>query len=105
MQRLLRLSFSLSGVAALALSNWALLPASAQDTGKADDLGVLEINLKDAIQFNWGFLGALQGAGTPNPAGIGEHPDIAAAVDNQIDALAHAEDKLCVLQKYFVHQI
>ena len=40
-----------------------------------------------------------------NPAGIGEHPDIAAAVDNQIDALAHAEDKLCVLQKYFGHQI
>ena len=71
MQRLLRLSFSLSGVAALALSNWALLPASAQDTGKADDLGVLEINLKDAIQFNWGFQGALQGAGTPNQAGIG----------------------------------
>ena len=31
----------------------------------------MEINLKDAINFNWGFQGALQGAGTPNQAGIG----------------------------------
>ena len=31
----------------------------------------MEINLKDAINFIWGFQGALQGAGTPNQAGIG----------------------------------
>ena len=31
----------------------------------------MEINLKDVVQFNWGFQGALQGAGTPNQAGIG----------------------------------
>ncbi|KZR63174.1 hypothetical protein PMIT1306_01657 [Prochlorococcus sp. MIT 1306] len=31
----------------------------------------MEINLKDAVKFNWGFQGALQGAGTPNQAGIG----------------------------------
>jgi len=30
----------------------------------------MEINLKYAVQFNWGFQGALQGAGTPNQAGI-----------------------------------
>ena len=71
MQRSLRLSLSLSGVAALALSNGALLTAAAQDVGGADDLGVMEINLKDAVKFNWGFQGALQGAGTPNQAGIG----------------------------------
>ena len=71
MQRSLRLSLSLSGVAALALSNGALLSAAAQETGGADDLGVMEINLKDAVKFNWGFQGALQGAGTPNQAGIG----------------------------------
>ena len=71
MQRSLRLSLSLSGVAALALSNGALLPVAAQEAGSADDLGVMEINLKDAVQFNWGFQGALQGAGTPNQAGIG----------------------------------
>ena len=71
MQRSLHLSLSLSGVAALALSNGVLLPAVAQEAGSAEDLGVMEINLKDAIKFNWGFQGALQGAGTPNQAGIG----------------------------------
>ena len=71
MQRSLRLSLSLSGVAALALANGALLPVAAQDVGGAEDLGVMEINLKDAVKFNWGFQGALQGAGTPNQAGIG----------------------------------
>ena len=29
-----------------------------------------------------------------NPAGIGEHPDLSAAIDSQIDIIAHAEDKL-----------
>ena len=52
MQRSVRLSLSLSGCAALALSNGALLPAAAQDAGTAEDLGVMEINLKDAINFN-----------------------------------------------------
>jgi len=30
----------------------------------------MEINLKDAVRFNWGFQSALQGADTPNQAGI-----------------------------------
>ena len=34
-----------------------------------------------------------------NPAGIGEHPDIVAAVDSQITKLAEAEDKLETLKK------
>ncbi len=72
MQRSLRLSLSLSGITALALSHGALLPVAAQEEdGSAEDLGVMEINLKDAVKFNWGFQGALQGAGTPNQAGIG----------------------------------
>ena len=71
MQCSLSLSLSLSGAAALALANGALLPAAAQAAGSADDLGVMEISLKDAVKFNWGFQGALQGAGTPNQAGIG----------------------------------
>ena len=29
------------------------------------------VNLKDAVKFNYGFQGALQGAGTPNEAGLG----------------------------------
>ncbi len=36
-----------------------------------------------------------------NPAGIGEHPDLVSAVDEQIDKMAHAEDKLEVLNKHY----
>jgi hypothetical protein len=81
----IRISLSLTGTAALALAHtpFAATPAaaddikvsqstgSAQKTGSADDLGVMEINLKDAIKLNYGFQGQLQGAGTPNEAGLG----------------------------------
>ena len=70
MQCSLRLSLSLSGIAALALSNGALLPATAQE-GSAEDLGVMSITLADVVKPTFGFQGALQGAGTPNQAGIG----------------------------------
>ena len=36
-----------------------------------------------------------------NPVGIGEHPDLVLAVDEQIDKMAHAEDKLEVLNMYY----
>ena len=36
-----------------------------------------------------------------NPAGIGEHPDLAAAIDSQVDIIAHSEDKLGVLNKHY----
>ena len=36
-----------------------------------------------------------------NPAGIGEHPDLAPAIDSQVDIIAHAEDKLGVLNKHY----
>ena len=36
-----------------------------------------------------------------NPAGIGEHPDLVAAVDSQIEMIAHAEDKLDVLKNHY----
>ncbi len=36
-----------------------------------------------------------------HPVGIGEHPDLVAAVDEQIDNMAHAEDKLEVLTRYY----
>ncbi|EAU73011.1 hypothetical protein [Synechococcus sp. RS9916] len=40
--------------------------------GSADDLGdVMSISLKDVVKPRLGFQGALQGAGTPNQAGIG----------------------------------
>ena len=48
----------------------ASLPAIAQE-GSADDLGVMRISLADVVKPTIGFQGALQGAGTPNQAGIG----------------------------------
>ena len=36
-----------------------------------------------------------------NPVGIGEHPDLAAAVDSQIELIANAEDKINVLKRYY----
>ena len=92
MQRSLRLSLSLSGVAALALSNGALLPAAAQEAGGADDLGVMSISLKDVVKPTIGFQGALQGAGTPNQAGIGGFLPLSVG-DNSVwflDVLANA---------------
>ena len=48
----------------------APLPTKAQD-GTAEDLGVMSISLKDVVKPRIGLQGALQGAGTPNQAGIG----------------------------------
>ena len=48
----------------------APLPSKAQD-GTAEALGdVMSISLKDVFKPTIGFQGALQGAGTPNQAGI-----------------------------------
>ena len=72
MQRSIRLSLSLGGAAALALASTPFLPAAAQKADTAEDLGgVMSISLKDIVKPNIGFQGALQGAGTPNQAGIG----------------------------------
>ena len=72
MQRSISMSLSLGGAAALALANTPLLPAAAQDADTAEDLGgVMSISLKDVVKPTIGFQGALQGAGTPNQAGIG----------------------------------
>ena len=92
MQRSVRVSLSLTGAAALALASTPIQPIAAQEDGSAEDLGVMEINLRDAVQFNWGFQGALQGAGTPNQAGIGAFLPIAVGENSVwfIDALANA---------------
>ena len=84
MKRSIRLSLSLASTAALALASLpiGIRPAVAQEapapaaepkaeTTGAADLGVMGVNLRDAVKFNYGFQGALQGAGTPNEAGIG----------------------------------
>ena len=36
-----------------------------------------------------------------HPVGIGEHADLVSAMDEQIDNMAHAEDKLEVLNRYY----
>ena len=36
-----------------------------------------------------------------NPAGIGEHPDVVAAVDTQVARMAEAQDKLETLKEHF----
>ncbi len=36
--------------------------------------------------------------------GIGEHPDIVGAIDEQLDKLTTAEEKLQALEKHFVPQ-
>ena len=63
---LLRLSAGLLATAALV----APLAATAQE-GSAEDLGVMSISLADVVKPTIGLQGALQGAGTPNQAGIG----------------------------------
>ncbi|QNI88865.1 inverse autotransporter beta domain-containing protein [Synechococcus sp. ROS8604] len=70
----------------------ASLPAIAQEDGSADDLGVMSISLKDVVKPTLGFQGALQGAGTPNQAGIGGFLPLSVG-DNSVwflDVLANA---------------
>ena len=96
MQNFIRQSLSLAGTAALALASIPFGAARADDAkvaqGSAKDLGVMSISLKDAIQPNFGFQGALQGAGTPNQSGIGGFLPLAIG-DNSVfflDAQANA---------------
>ena len=46
------------------------LPLKADD-GSAEDLDVMSISLQDVVRPRFGLQGALQGAGTPNEAGVG----------------------------------
>ena len=36
-----------------------------------------------------------------NPVGIGEHPDVLAAVQDQLDIIAHEEERIQVIDKHF----
>ena len=98
MNKILSFSFSLLGSSSFALASipFGIGSAKAQEAqttkGTAADLGVMSISLKDAIQPNFGFQGALQGAGTPNQAGIGGFLPLAIG-DNSVfflDAQANA---------------
>ena len=37
------------------------------------------------------------------PVGIGEHPDVLGAIQEQLDIIAHEEERLQVIKKYFVN--
>jgi hypothetical protein len=36
-----------------------------------------------------------------NPVGIGEHPDVLAAIQDQLDIIAHEEERIEVIEKHF----
>ena len=35
------------------------------------------------------------------PVGIGEHPDVLAAIQEQVDIIAHEEERISVIAKHF----
>ena len=38
-----------------------------------------------------------------NPVGIGEHPDVLGAIQEQLDIIAHEEERIEVLEKHFAN--
>tara|TARA_B100001057_G_C22656019_1_gene874006 strand:- start:704 stop:931 length:228 start_codon:yes stop_codon:yes gene_type:complete len=38
-----------------------------------------------------------------NPVGIGEHPDVLGAIQEQLDIIAHEEERIEVLNKHFIN--
>ena len=36
------------------------------------------------------------------PVGIGEHPDVLGAIQDQLDIIAHEEERIEVLEKHFI---
>ena len=36
-----------------------------------------------------------------NPVGIGEHPDVLGAIQEQLDIIAHEEERVEVIEKHF----
>lgn len=97
MQHSIGLSLALVGSAGLTLAYtpFAITPADAEEAkvvqGTAADLGVMEVSLKDAVQFNWGFQAQTQGAGTPNEMGIGGFLPLSVGTNSVffLDALAN----------------
>lgn len=40
-----------------------------------------------------------------SPAGIGEHPDVLGSIQSQLDIIAHHEERINVINKYFTDYI
>ena len=92
----LSLALASSAALTLAYTPFAIPPAGAEEAkvaqGTAANLGVMEVSLKDAVQFNWGFQGQTQAAGTPNEIGIGGFLPLSVGSNSVffLDALANA---------------
>jgi len=70
--RSIRRHLSIAGTAVLVLASAPAIADSVKVAqGTAAELGVMSVSLKDAVKLNYGIQGQLQGAGTPNEAGIG----------------------------------
>jgi len=69
-----------------------LLLADTAQEGSAEDLGVMRISLADVVKPSIGFQGSLQGAGTPNQAGIGGFLPLSVGENSAwfLDALVNA---------------
>jgi hypothetical protein len=39
-----------------------------------------------------------------NPVGIGEHPDVMAAIESEIQSIAQAHEKIEVINHYFLNR-
>ena len=73
MHQSIRLTLAALSTTALSLAPLPAVSAKPAQLaqGTASDLGVMSISLEDVVKPTIGFQGALQGAGTPNQAGIG----------------------------------
>ena len=86
-----RLSAGLLATAAFIALLLLLLAATAQE-GLAEDLDVMSISLADVVKPSISFQGSLQGAGTPNQAGIGGFLPLSVGANSVwfLDALVNA---------------
>ena len=94
LQQSIRLSLAALSTAALSIASIPGVSAKPVEAaqGTADDLGVMGISLKDVVKPQVGVQGALQGAGTPNQAGIGGFLPLKVNANSIwfLDALANA---------------
>ncbi|CAK28823.1 Uncharacterized conserved secreted protein [Synechococcus sp. RCC307] len=79
-------------LSAAASASLLLAQAPVLAEGSADDIGVMNVSLKDSIKPRFGFQGQTQGAGTPNEAGIGGFFPLSVSENGVffVDALANA---------------
>ena len=94
MQQSIRLSLAALSTAALSIASLPAVSAKPAQVaqGSASDLGVMGISLKDVVKPQVGVQGALQGAGSPNQAGIGGFLPLKVNANSIwfLDALANA---------------